>query len=49
MISLEQQVQTLWKERASDKPIGIHEMAGFARLEKSFKETLVGDDFVLLH
>jgi hypothetical protein len=49
MIALEQQVQALWKERASNKPIAMNEMAEFARLEKSFKETVVGDDFVLLY
>jgi hypothetical protein len=49
MIALEQQVQSFWNERASNRPIGIKEMAGFARLEKSFKEIVVDDDFVLLH
>ena len=49
MIDLEQQVQSFWKERACSKPIDMKELDGFARLERSFKETIVDDDFVLLH
>jgi hypothetical protein len=49
MIALEQQVQSFWKERICSKPIGIKEMDGFARLERSFNETIVDDNFVLLH
>lgn len=49
MIALEQQVQFFWKERMCSKPIDIKELGGFARLERSFKETIVDDDFVLLY
>jgi len=48
MANLELQVQSFWKQHASAL-VSMKELEKFTRLQRSFTESVVDDDFVLLY
>ena len=46
--SMKKQIEKFWNGHAY-KPLRVTEMEGYVRFERSVNETVVDDDFVLLH
>ena len=48
VVELQQQIQTFWQQHASVASSNTN-FKTFSRLERSFQESIVDDDFVLLY